>query len=84
MRTKAQRLAALRSGRFRFEKHRLEECDVRLFGQTAVVLGRVEVTSSEDGKTVSGPVRFTGVYVKRDGRWQNVAAHASAIAPAQR
>jgi ketosteroid isomerase-like protein len=77
--TKAQRLSAIRSGSFRFEQHRLEECNVRVYGATAVVAGRVVAKGMDHGRDVSGAVRFTSVYVKTRGRWRNVATHTCPI-----
>ncbi|MHB8669239.1 MAG: nuclear transport factor 2 family protein [Acidimicrobiales bacterium] len=32
-----------------------------------------------DGRDVSSNTRFTGVWVQRDGRWQNLTHHATSI-----
>ncbi len=78
--TKEQRLAAFRSGSFRFTRHSLEECEVRIYDQTALAIGRVTAEGSDRGRAFSAPARFTGVYVKRNGRWRCVAAQATNIA----
>jgi hypothetical protein len=33
-----------------------------------------------EGKETTGQIRFTDTWIKRDGRWQCVAAHNSTIA----
>lgn len=43
---------------------------VRLFGETALVMGRIHMS----GSTGAG-VRFTKVYMTRQGQWRLVAAH---------
>ena len=58
----------------------LDQTDVRLYGNTAVVTSRVTITgTSRDGKPVNRHSRFTDVFVWRDGRWQIVAGHSSRI-----
>jgi hypothetical protein len=58
----------------------VDDTAVRLYGQTAVVAGRVTVTRKNDeGKTLTRRTRFTDVFVWRDGRWQLVAGHSSRI-----
>ena len=51
----------------------LKETTVRLFGATAVAMGRVGVADPER----PGEFLFTFVLLKRDARWQLVAAHLS-------
>jgi ketosteroid isomerase-like protein len=61
----------------------LDQTEVRLYGNTAVVTSRVTITgTSRDGKPVNHRSRFTDVFVWRDGRWQIVAGHSSRIAEA--
>jgi ketosteroid isomerase-like protein len=58
----------------------VDETDARLYGQTAVVTGRVTITrKNTEGKTLTRRSRFTDVFVWRDGRWQLVAGHSSRI-----
>jgi ketosteroid isomerase-like protein len=51
----------------------LSDLKVHIYGQTGVVIGRNLVIYKEDGKPAQNDVRFTDVFVKRDGRWQCVA-----------
>jgi len=45
-----------------------------------VVTGRSNPKGTIDGKDVSGPIRFTRVYVKRNGNWQSVLFQQTRIA----
>jgi hypothetical protein len=38
-----------------------------------VITGKAEVKGTISRTEVNGPVRFTRVYVKKEGRWQSVA-----------
>jgi ketosteroid isomerase-like protein len=72
--TKATYMPDLRNGVFTNQPIELDEIKVRLFGETAVVTSRIKVA----GYPTHG--RMTNIYVKRRGRWQCVASHASGMA----
>jgi ketosteroid isomerase-like protein len=58
----------------------VDDAEVRLFGSTAVVTGRVTTTrKNKDDKLVVRRSRFTDVFVWRDRRWQLVVGHSSRI-----
>jgi ketosteroid isomerase-like protein len=60
--------------------YEVDETDVRLYGDTAVVTGRVTITrKNKEDKLVVRRSRFTDVFVWRDKRWQLVAGHSSRI-----
>ena len=61
----------------------VDEVKVRTFGDTAVATGRTRATGSYRGVSASVVLRFTDVFVCRDGRWQVVASHASTVASRQ-
>jgi uncharacterized protein (TIGR02246 family) len=77
--TKAQRLAALRSGDTKYESITRHEVNIRLYGNTAVVTGWATVKGRSRGQDISGPSRNTTVLVKQNGRWQIVAQHLTRI-----
>ena len=78
--TKAQVMAELDSGERKLESGTIDEVNVRLFGDAAVVTGRTAATGSYQGNSVSVKLRFTDVFVKRSGRWYAVASQATLIA----
>jgi ketosteroid isomerase-like protein len=55
-----------------------DEITVRVFGKTALFIGRLTGRSS-DGEVVSAS-RFTHVFVRRNGRWECVAGQSTALA----
>jgi ketosteroid isomerase-like protein len=57
----------------------VDEMNVLLYGDTAVVTGRVTTKQNVKGEERTGRSRFTDVFVRRDGRWQLVAGHSSRI-----
>lgn len=52
---------------------------VRDLGDAAVVTGHTSASGAYAGTPVNVELRFTDVFVRRDGRWQAVASHASAV-----
>jgi hypothetical protein len=75
--SRADALTFARSGRMRFENYETSDIAVRLYGETAVVTGRLHRTRRLDGRTQDEDWFFTKVYVRRAGRWQVVAFDAS-------
>jgi ketosteroid isomerase-like protein len=77
---KAAALTTCRAPEAKIEAFTIDELAVRPFGDAAVVTGRTVVS-------VGGPhpqtvrLRFTDVFVRRAGRWQVVASHATGILP---
>ena len=78
-RTKAQEIEDLRRGVRVYESSFYEDTEVRVYGDTALLSGRGTVK----GKGPAGPFHSeyhsTNVFVRRDGRWQAVAAHISGV-----
>ena len=54
---------------------------MRIYGEVAVVTGRATPKGVADGREFVDPVRYSRVYVKRDGRWQVVLFQQTRIAP---
>ncbi|MFQ5701515.1 MAG: nuclear transport factor 2 family protein [Acidobacteriota bacterium] len=77
---KADVIGIWRSGRMKFQHYEISDVRIRVYGDAAVVTGRVERARIIDGREVADDWRYTKVYVRRTGRWQVVAWHASKAA----
>ena len=77
--TKAERLADAKSGARKIISFHLDDIQVRLYGDTAVVTSRGTGTMQLHGQELSLQARGIDVYVKKGGRWQVVAAQATRI-----
>lgn len=75
---KADAQAALQN--FFLESISSEMVTTRVYGDTAVVALRGTMQGTLRGKDMSGDYLETAVWVKRDGRWQVVAAHLTRTA----
>jgi ketosteroid isomerase-like protein len=68
---KAAALERIKSSYARLQSNPVDEMVVRVYGNTAVLTGRGTPRGTIDGKSAYA-LRYTRVYVKRDGRWQVV------------
>lgn len=75
--TKAEVLAFARSGRMKFLRYTTSDIRVRVYGDAAVVTGRLQRTRVLNGKEVSDDWRFTKTYIRQAQKWLVVAFHAS-------
>ncbi len=77
--TKAQFLGGLKSGEGAVLSFALDNMKARIFGDAAVVNGRMTAKQRFRGQDISGQYQCTDVFIKKAGRWQCVAAHLSMI-----
>jgi len=79
LRDKARAMGDLKSGAVKFQSADVDELEVRVYGDTAVVTGRHTQKAQSAGNDISGQYRFTRVYVKQKGQWKAVAYQATRI-----
>jgi len=77
--TKAEAIAAMKSGSTTIQSYEFGPMKVRVFGNTAVVTGSDTEKSTYKGKESSGKYVWTDVYVMRDGHWQAVASQGTKV-----
>jgi ketosteroid isomerase-like protein len=77
--TKQEQLTAIRTGEEKHSRNHLDECNVRIYGDTAVVTGTQTEQSVLEGRNGSGTYSYTDVFVRRDGRWQIVATETKRL-----
>lgn len=58
-----------------------DEYIVRLYGDTAVVIGRWTARGVNNGERFDYAARFLSVYVRRNGEWKMVAEQSTEISP---
>jgi len=75
--TREQTLDEVRKREPRYEVFRNSRLRVRLYGDTALVLGITTVKGTSAGKPFAAELAFTDTLLKRGGRWVIVASHAS-------
>lgn len=70
----------VRSGRMKFSAYNTSEVNIRIFGQGAIVTGRLQRKRTINGNEVADDWRFTKVYVRGANGWRVASFHASQAA----
>jgi len=78
--TKSEALRFARSGQMKFLRYTTSDILIRVYGNAAVVTGRLQRTRVMNGHETSDDWRFTKVYVREAQKWRVVAFHASEAA----
>jgi ketosteroid isomerase-like protein len=73
VRTRADNIRDIASGDLRLTAVRYDSMTVHLYGDVAVLRGIADNTGTFRGFPFNGKIRYTRVFVRRDGRWQAVA-----------
>jgi ketosteroid isomerase-like protein len=76
---KAQTMSNIKSGNIKLTANEVSDMKVRVYGDTAVVTGKSNAKGTIGGREVKGPMMFTRVYVKKNGKWQSVAFQQTPI-----
>ena len=81
--TKESFVADLVSPDLVIDPYRVEDFDVRAYGDVALLSGRTRMTGTYQGKRFASHYRYIDIYVRRDGAWRIVSVQISRIpAPA--
>ena len=78
--TKAERMAAFKSGELKYESISIEVVSLNMFGNTAVAVTRITSKFAPGLKFTDGKFITTATFVKIKGRWQLVAAGNTRLA----
>ena len=63
-----------------FSEFKLENLNVRTYGDTAVVIGTCTIKAKAKDEDESGTYSFTDVFVKQKGEWKAVSGHVTPVA----
>jgi hypothetical protein len=75
VRTRAQNLLEIATGDLRLTAVHYDSLTVRIYGAVAVLTGTADNAGIYRGVPFGGRVRYTRVFVRREGRWQAVLMH---------
>jgi ketosteroid isomerase-like protein len=67
--SKADFLAAMKSGTGAFKSLQLSGVTLRVFADVAVITGRCDLTAIREGRNLAIPMHFTEIYTRTKGRW---------------
>lgn len=79
LRTRADNIRDIASGDLRLTSVRYDSLAVRIYGDVAVLQGIADNTGTFRGFPFRGKIRYTRVFVRREGRWQAVTMQQTAM-----
>ena len=77
---KSEFLASIKSPDYHASQAVIEESNVKVYGDAAVVVGVFRVKGMEKGKPYGHRERFVDTWIKSNGKWQCVATTSTLIA----
>jgi hypothetical protein len=82
----------IKAGKFRWEKYDERDVQIRIHGESAIVIGTLEAKgvgarmdmtthswTADPTASFSGTLHFTRVYVRQNGKWMIAALHNSVV-----
>lgn len=78
---KASFVEGLLAPQLQIDPYTVDEFDVRLYGDVALLSGRTRMTGRYDGKAFSTHYRYIDVYVRQAGAWKIVSVQISRLPP---
>ena len=78
--TKAEVLREAFTGERAITEGKIDQVNVRDFGEWAVVTGRTQMSGSYQGQAMSVVLRFTDVFTNASGDWKCVASQGTFVA----
>ena len=76
---KATFVDALMDKRLSISPYSVEDFEIRVFGNTALLTGTTDMQGSWDGKAFTSHYRYTDVYVRENGKWHVVNVQTTLI-----
>jgi|SRR6185437_5665539 len=62
-----------------YDEFRNHDQQMRLYGDTALIVGITSIRGRADGKPIAADFRYTDTWIRRDGKWLLAASHASRL-----
>jgi ketosteroid isomerase-like protein len=78
--TKTSFVEGILSERLEIDPYTVEDIDVRLYGDVALLSGRTRMTGRFDGGPFASHYRYIDVYVRRNGAWKIVSVQITKLA----
>lgn len=63
------------------DPYTVEDFEIRLYGDVALLSGRTRMTGTYDGTAFKTHYRYIDIYVRRSGEWKIVSVQISSIPP---
>lgn len=79
--TKASFVQGLTDANFSIDPYTVDDLDVRVYGDVALLSGTIRMTGRNVGKPFKSHFRFIDIYRKVDGQWKVMSVQTTRIAP---
>jgi ketosteroid isomerase-like protein len=79
MLSKQEWLARHQSGDLKYDALQLDEIEVRVYNNTAILTGRQVQGTAYRGNSIKAQLRTTLVFIQEQGQWQLASLHLSTI-----
>lgn len=79
LRTRAVNMREIATGELKLLAVKYDSLAVRIYGDVAVLTGIADNAGAVRGFPFAGKIRYTRVFVRRDGRWQAVAMQQTSM-----
>jgi ketosteroid isomerase-like protein len=76
-------VADLVDSKLTINPYTVEEFDVRVYGDTALLSGRTHMTGSYESKPFTSDYRYIDIYVRKNGTWKIVSVQITKFPPAK-
>jgi ketosteroid isomerase-like protein len=77
--TKASFVDGLMSDKLEIDPYTVEDFDVRLYGDVALLSGRTNMTGRYEGEPFTSHYRYIDIYVRKDAAWKIVSVQITKI-----
>lgn len=77
--TKADVIREAFTGDRKITKGKIDQVNVRDFGEWAIVTGRTQMAGTYMGQKMDVKLRFTDIFVRRNGEWKCIASQGTFI-----
>lgn len=78
---KASFVDSLMSPKLRIDPYTVEELEIRIYGDVALLSGRARMTGAYDGKPFRSHYRYIDVYVRSGGQWRIASVQITRLRP---
>ena len=79
--TKQSFVAGIMDPKLSIDPYTVEDFEVRLYGDTALLSGRTHMTGKYDGQVFESNYRYIDIYVRQNGTWKIVSVQITRIPP---
>jgi ketosteroid isomerase-like protein len=78
---KAAFVADIMDPKLTIDPYTVEDFEIRVYGDTALLSGRTHMTGKHDGEPFESNYRYIDIYVRKGGTWKIVSVQITRLAP---